>query len=105
MPESVAIIYERFTDREFIGKFLQFMVLDEDEEEINFDTHRFRMFKVTLLIRSVSKDFFSCFRREFFAISAWSQSMDLWIICMFLFVTNRRNKKAVIELLQKLLRE
>ncbi|CAF1622524.1 unnamed protein product, partial [Adineta ricciae] len=45
MPEDVLILYERFIDQEFIGKFIQFMVLDEEEEEINFDIHRFRMFK------------------------------------------------------------
>ena len=46
MPEDVLILYERFTDQEFISKSIQFMVLDEEEEEINFDIHRFRMFKV-----------------------------------------------------------
>ncbi len=46
MPEPVAIIYDRFTDKDFITKFIQFMVLDEEEEEIHFDIHRFRMFKV-----------------------------------------------------------
>ena len=46
MPEDVLILYERFTDQEFISKFIQFMVLDEEEEEINFDIHRFRMFTV-----------------------------------------------------------
>jgi hypothetical protein len=46
MPENVAILYERFIDKDFISKFIQFMVLDEEEEEINFDIHRFRMFKV-----------------------------------------------------------
>jgi len=46
MPENASIIYERFIDKEFIGKSIEFMVLDEEEEEINFDMHRFRMFKV-----------------------------------------------------------
>jgi hypothetical protein len=46
MPENVAILYEKFIDKDFINKFIQFMVLDEEEEEINFDIHRFRMFKV-----------------------------------------------------------
>ncbi|CAF3512541.1 unnamed protein product, partial [Rotaria sordida] len=45
MPQDVAILYERFIDKNFINKFTQFMVLDEEEEEINFDIHRFRMFK------------------------------------------------------------
>ncbi len=46
MPENVAILYDRFVDQEFIVKFIQFMVLDEEEEAIHFDIHRFRMFKV-----------------------------------------------------------
>ncbi|CAF3944922.1 unnamed protein product, partial [Rotaria sp. Silwood1] len=45
MSENVAILYEKFIDKNFINKFIQFMVLDEEEEEINFDIHRFRMFK------------------------------------------------------------
>ncbi|UJR35822.1 hypothetical protein I4U23_028569 [Adineta vaga] len=45
MPENVSILYERFVDKDFISKFIQLMVLDEEEEEINFDIHRFRMFK------------------------------------------------------------
>jgi hypothetical protein len=46
MPENVAIIYAGFMDRDFISKVIQFMVSDEEEDEINFDIHRFRMFKV-----------------------------------------------------------
>jgi proteasome activator subunit 4 len=45
MPERVAILYEKFIDKSFISKSIQFMVLDEEEEAINFDIHRFRMFK------------------------------------------------------------
>jgi hypothetical protein len=51
MPEHVAILYEKFIDQDFIAKFIQFMILDEEEEEIHFDIHRFRMFKVIHLIR------------------------------------------------------
>jgi hypothetical protein len=51
MPENVAILYDRFIDKDFISKFIQFMVLDEEEEEINFDVHRFRMFKVNRWIK------------------------------------------------------
>ena len=46
MPESVAIIYERFSDKNFIAKFTQFMILDEEKGKINFDARRFNMFKV-----------------------------------------------------------
>jgi hypothetical protein len=48
---NVAILYEKFIDQDFIAKFIQFMILDEEEEEIHFDIHRFRMFKVIHLIR------------------------------------------------------
>ncbi len=56
MPENVAILYERFSDYNFISKFTQFMVLDEEKGKINFDARRFNMFKVKrkicLLIRN-----------------------------------------------------
>jgi hypothetical protein len=45
MPEQMAILYDRFLDKEFIEKSIQFMVLDK-EEGSSFDVHRFRMFKV-----------------------------------------------------------
>ncbi|CAF5009955.1 unnamed protein product, partial [Rotaria sp. Silwood1] len=45
MSENVVILYERFTDKNYINKFIQFMVLDEEKEAINFDMFRFRMFK------------------------------------------------------------
>ena len=54
MPEDVLILYERFTDQEFISKFIQFMVLDEEKGKINFDARRFNMFKVKMNIH------FSC---------------------------------------------
>lgn len=46
MPESVAIIYERFLEKSFVEKFAQFMILDEEKGKINFDARRFNMFKV-----------------------------------------------------------
>jgi hypothetical protein len=48
MPENVAILYERFSDYNFISKFTQFMVLDEEKGKINFDARRFNMFKVKI---------------------------------------------------------
>ncbi|CAF3427722.1 unnamed protein product [Rotaria socialis] len=45
MPEDVAFIYDRFMDTNFISKFTQFMVLDEEKGKISFDTRRFHMFK------------------------------------------------------------
>ena len=72
MPDHVAIIYEKFTDLDFLAKCIQFMVLDEEEEEINFDIHRFRMFKVIDLIRIIEKSIiFVCIIRVSFVISDW----------------------------------
>ncbi|CAM4792055.1 unnamed protein product [Rotaria magnacalcarata] len=45
MPDDVAILYDRFMDTNFISKFTQFMVLDEEKGKISFDTRRFHMFK------------------------------------------------------------
>ncbi|CAF0736207.1 unnamed protein product [Didymodactylos carnosus] len=45
LPEHVAIIYERFSDKNFIEQFAQFMILDEEKGKVNFDTRRFQMFK------------------------------------------------------------
>ncbi|UJR10196.1 hypothetical protein I4U23_014411 [Adineta vaga] len=45
MPEHVAIIYDRFMDKNFLTKLIQYMIIDEENNQINFDTHRFRMFK------------------------------------------------------------
>jgi hypothetical protein len=52
MPEKVAILYERFIDKKFLTRAVQFVVLDEDEAEdneeckITFNDIRFAMFKV-----------------------------------------------------------
>ena len=46
MPEHVTIVYRRFLDRNFVGKLIRNMVIDEEGDEKNFDIHRFRMFKV-----------------------------------------------------------
>jgi len=46
MPEYVEILYNQFMDKNFVNKLIQYMVIDEEDDEINFDIHRFRMFKV-----------------------------------------------------------
>ncbi|CAF3301587.1 unnamed protein product, partial [Rotaria sp. Silwood2] len=46
MPEQVAILYERFIDKNFIQRSIQLMVFDEEKNEIKFDKTRFLMFKV-----------------------------------------------------------
>ncbi|CAF4504295.1 unnamed protein product, partial [Rotaria socialis] len=66
MPEDVAILYEKFMDKSFINKITQFMVLDEEEEEINFDIHRFRMFKG--LFRNFGLDLVDSFMDELYIL-------------------------------------
>ncbi|CAF4273501.1 unnamed protein product, partial [Rotaria magnacalcarata] len=66
MPEDVAILYDRFMDKSFINKITQFMVLDEEEEEINFDIHRFRMFKG--LFRNFGLDLVDSFMDELYIL-------------------------------------
>lgn len=46
MPDNVAIIYHRFMDKEFLSRFLKFIVVDQEGDEHMFDFHRFRIFKV-----------------------------------------------------------
>jgi hypothetical protein len=68
MPKNVAILYERFIDKDFISKFTQFMVLDEEKGKINFDARRFNMFKVKIEILFDYKKVNNVFSRDFFVI-------------------------------------
>ncbi|CAF4333939.1 unnamed protein product, partial [Rotaria sordida] len=45
MPEHVSILYNRFMDKNFITKLIQYMIIEDEENETNFNIHRFRMFK------------------------------------------------------------
>ncbi|CAF1560656.1 unnamed protein product [Rotaria magnacalcarata] len=45
MPEHVAILYNRFMDKNFIYQLIQYMIIEDEGFEINFNIHRFRMFK------------------------------------------------------------
>jgi len=51
MPEYVEILYNQFMDKNFVNKLIQYMVIDEEGDEINFDIHRFRMFKVERIFK------------------------------------------------------
>jgi len=70
MPEHVAILYNRFMSKDFIAKLIQCMVIDEDGDEINFDIHRFRMFKVKNNCKNNKKTIIG-YSRVFFEILAW----------------------------------
>ena len=78
MPENVGILYERFIDKEFISKFTQFMVLDEEKGKINFDARRFNMFKVKIEISFLHTNVIDVFSRDFFAILAQHFLIILW---------------------------
>jgi hypothetical protein len=60
MPEEVAILYDRFIDKNFVVRATQLMILDEDlgeeEDRINFDNTRFSMFKVNMKINYMHKN-------------------------------------------------
>ncbi|CAF3727711.1 unnamed protein product [Rotaria sp. Silwood1] len=45
MSEYVAILYNRFMDKNFVTKLIQYMILADEKNELNFNIHRFRMFK------------------------------------------------------------
>ncbi|CAF1638010.1 unnamed protein product [Adineta ricciae] len=45
MPEHVSVVYDRFMDKSFLTKSVQYWIMDEEDNRINFDIHRFRIFK------------------------------------------------------------
>lgn len=102
MPESVAIIYERFSDQNFINKFTQFMILDEEKGKISFDPRRFNMFKVKIkfcyfvfLERKLMNLFIL---RDYFVILVQHLLIILLKDLMYLYMKKqKKNKKVVIE--------
>ncbi|CAF0997933.1 unnamed protein product [Rotaria sordida] len=65
MPEQVAILYNRFIDKNFVAKFIQLMVLDK-EGDSSFDVNRFRMFKG--LFRNFGSAFVDHFMEQLYAL-------------------------------------
>ena len=45
MPEKVAIIYNRFMDKNFLIQAIQLMIFDDEDNVLDFNTYRFFMFK------------------------------------------------------------
>ncbi|CAF3638419.1 unnamed protein product, partial [Rotaria sp. Silwood1] len=45
MPENVAILYNRFIDKNFLKQFIKLIIFDEDNDIINFNKTRFTTFK------------------------------------------------------------
>jgi hypothetical protein len=99
MPEEVAILYDRFIDKNFVAQATQLMVFNEDldEEEdnrINFDHIRFTMFKVNTNIDYIHK----LSSRVSFVILVSHFSTISWSNCMCSFMKiSKKNKKVVIE--------
>jgi hypothetical protein len=92
MPEEVAILYDRFIDKNFVVRATQLMILDEDG--INFDNTRFAMFKVNMNIHYIHKLSF----RVSFVILVLHFSTISWNNCMCSFMKiSKKNKKVVIE--------
>ncbi|CAF1412458.1 unnamed protein product, partial [Adineta steineri] len=45
MPEDVTILYDRFMNKQFVRQTTQLMILNDNEEQKNFDKDQFVMFK------------------------------------------------------------
>lgn len=80
MSEHVAVIYNRFIDKAFVIKLIQFMIIEDEENEVTFNIDRCRMFKVRSYIVKASLKFngiISLFRKKhicyrvFFEILVW----------------------------------
>jgi hypothetical protein len=57
MPDEVAILYDRFIDKNFVMQATQLMILDEKKEDKDFDKIRFAVFKVNINIHYIHKLF------------------------------------------------
>ncbi len=57
MPEEVAILYDRFIDKNFVVRATQLMILDEKKEDKDFNKIRFAVFKVNINIHYMHKLF------------------------------------------------
>ena len=88
MPEEVAILYDRFSDRNFLQQVIELMLLDEvEDEDLNFSEIRFAMFKVNKNI-----DYrYPLFSRVSFVILVWLFWTISWNNSTYSF--ERREKK------------
>ncbi len=63
MPEEVAILYDRFSDRNFLIQVIELMLLDEvEDEDLNFSEIRFATYKVNRMILRFRLSSFIYFR-------------------------------------------
>lgn len=47
MSEQVAIVYDRFIDKDFVKHLTKVMIVDGHTDDANFNVYRFTLFKVT----------------------------------------------------------
>ncbi|CAF1230867.1 unnamed protein product [Adineta steineri] len=62
MPKDVTILYDRFMNKQFVRQLTQLMILNENEEQKNFDKDQFVMFKG--LFRNFGLAFFDNFMEQ-----------------------------------------
>ncbi|CAF4019942.1 unnamed protein product [Adineta steineri] len=62
MPKDVTILYDRFMSKQFVRRITQLMILNENEEQKNFDKNQFVMFKG--LFRNFGLAFFDNFMEQ-----------------------------------------
>ncbi len=102
MPEKLAILYDRFIDKNFIIQAIKLMILDEGKDEKKFDKIQFTMFKVDRR-RKISKRLKSNTQkivsfRASFVILVSHLLITSWNNYTCLFVNKqKKNKKVVIE--------
>ena len=92
MPEHVAVLYTRFMDKNFIAQLVQYMIFDDGADEIIFDIHRFRMFKVNPHQR-MSSEYARRSFRVCFEILVWISLIISWSNCIFSFMRRAKTSK------------
>jgi hypothetical protein len=94
MPEEVAILYDRFIDKNFVRRTTQLMILDEKKDEKYFDKNQVTIFKVINNDDHINKFSF----RVSFVISVWHFLTTSWNNYLYSFMKKqKRNKKVAIE--------
>ncbi|CAF5124368.1 unnamed protein product, partial [Rotaria sp. Silwood1] len=66
MPEQVAILYDRFIDKNFVIQLAQSSIFEEDEGDIDFSKNRFQMYKS--LFRNFGLVFVENFMEQLYAL-------------------------------------
>ncbi|CAF0928107.1 unnamed protein product [Adineta steineri] len=102
MPKDVTILYDRFMNKQFVRQTTQLMILNDNEEQKNFDKDQFVMFKLYRLISSdygiykhgvydLSKDFGS--QKKLLKNKLWGERQNL----RFLIIREMASKIKELE--------